>query len=42
VGKLEDQSTFSSQRMTDLLDFMGNGIPVNGINSAAYMIADDL
>jgi Ran GTPase-activating protein (RanGAP) involved in mRNA processing and transport len=41
VAKLEDQSTFSSQRMTDLLDFMGNGIPVNVINSAAYMIADD-
>jgi hypothetical protein len=41
VAKLEDQSSFSSQRRTDLLDFMGNGIPVNVINSAAYMIAED-
>jgi Ran GTPase-activating protein (RanGAP) involved in mRNA processing and transport len=41
VAKLEDQSTFSSQRRTDLLDFMGNGIPVNVIDSASHQIADD-
>ena len=41
VAKRKDQSVFSSQRRTDLLDFMGNGIPADVIDAATYQIADD-